>query len=283
MRNEITEGKFYTSIEEAKEEIWARWHNPDLRKKVVDFIGKIPRPLQEAPRAVLDRNIATPNFEFFHFIKAANKTGLSLLVTEYIRDKFVTLNSDKLGLGKMPFYKGRDKRGRLLFKYRNVIDCTIFQGKPIGEIKTLWGEDLTDFHHRLLTAPSFAIDFLDASSWYKSNGGSAESYYHNYLSLFICHGVLFENFITNEEEERFSKSVVFPAFKQVVAHFGMKPLIVQLVPHDVASDIYWRCYPAELEAEVLRCLSECKTKDSSGHHHEGRYAEKDSGHYESQK
>ena len=64
-----------------------------IRKKVIDLIGKIPPPLQEAPRAVLDRNIATP-------------------------------------------------------------------------------------------------------------------------TLFICHGILFENFITNEdEEERFSKSVVFPAFR----------------------------------------------------------------------
>jgi hypothetical protein len=268
MRNDSS--NFYTSLEDAKEEIWERWRNDALRKKVVDSIGTIPHPMQESPRAVLDRNIATPNYEFFHFIQQANKTGLPILVTEYIRDKFVTINSDKLGLGRMPFYRGRNKKGRLLFRYRNVIDCTIYQGKPIGEIKTLWGETLADFHHRLLTTTSFSIDILDASSWYKSNGGNAENYYHNYLAMFICHGILFENFITNEEEERFSKSVVFPAFKQVVEHFGMKPLIVSLVPHDVASDIYWRCYPADIEEEVLRCLCQCEANQSSKRHDEAQ-------------
>ncbi|MEK6673092.1 MAG: hypothetical protein AABY42_06395 [Nitrospirota bacterium] len=114
-----------------------------------------------------------------------------------------------------------------------------------------------------------------------AHGKKAKEYYKYFLSLFICHGILFENFITNEEEERFSKSVVFPAFRQVVADFGLKPLIVPLVPHSQASDIYWRCYPAALEGEVLKCLS--KAKDSSEHRHAGRCDEKDSGHYESQK
>lgn len=74
----------------------------------------------------------------------------------------------------------------------------------------------------------------------------------------------------NKEEGRFSKSVVFPAFRQVVADFGLKPLIVQLVPHDVASDIYWRCYPADMEKEVIRCLCQCKAKNSSEQHDEAR-------------
>lgn len=274
MRNEITEDILYISLEEAKEEMWQRWYNLDLRKKALDFIGNIPRPLQEAPRAVLSRYIATPNFEFFHFAEVANKTELLPLVTEYIRDKFVLSNIDKLCLGEMPLYKRRDKNGHIIFEYKKIIDCTAFQGKPIGEIMTLWGEPLVDFHHRLLPTSLESIH-LDVSAWCESNGGHAESYYQNFLALFICHGILFENFITNEEEDRFSKSVVFPAFKQVVDHFGIKPLIVPLVPHETASDIYWRCYPAELEEEVVRCLS--KVKDSSGRQHAAQRNGKDSG------
>jgi len=259
MRNSGGKSDFYASLEEAKNEIWSRWRNLALRKKVADFIGSVPSPFQEAPKAVLDRNIATPNFEYFHFLKLAESASIAPLVTEYIGDKFVTLNFDKLGLGKMPFYKGRDKKKRILFECKSIIDCTKYQGKPFGEIKTFWGEHLVDFHHRLLPTRNGGFSFFDASAWYKSNGGNAERYYHNYLALFICNGILFENFITNEEEEeRFSKSVVYPAFRQVSQHFGLKPLIVPLYSEDKATDIYWRCYSPEIKAIVSEKLKEGK-------------------------
>lgn len=141
-----------------------------------------------------------------------------------------------------------------------IIDFGKTENQPIETIKTKWGESLADFHHRLLTIAGLSIELSDASSWYKSNGKKAAGYYDKFLSLFLCHGILFENFITNEEEDRFSKSVVFPAFKQVVDHFGIKPLIVPLVPHETASTIYWRCYPAELEEEVAKCLKQSKRR-----------------------
>jgi hypothetical protein len=76
--------------------------------------------------------------------------------------------------------------------------------------------------------------------------------------LFICHGVLFENFVTNVEEQRFAEEVVYPAFKEVEQLFGLKPLIVPLLPPHNASDKYWFCYSEEVEKEVLRCLANCK-------------------------
>lgn len=253
----------YTPLEEAKEEVRARWQNPALRRKVEDYIGNIPGPFRDDPKAVLDRNIATPNFEYFHFLQLAASASLSPVVTEYIKDKFVTINVDKLGLGKMPFHKGHDKKKHVLFKYMNVIDCTKYQGKPFFEIRTLWGEPLVVFHHRLLSRSDGHSSLFDASSWYEVNGGNAEGYYHNYLALFICHGILFENFITNEEEERFSRRIVYPAFRKVSQHFGLKPLIVPLYPEDKATDIYWRCYSPEIKAIVSEELKESKC-DSDG-------------------
>jgi hypothetical protein len=61
--------EFYTPLEQAKEEIWKRWRNENLRRKVQDFIDNIPQPFQDAPKAVLFRQVATPNFEFFHFLE----------------------------------------------------------------------------------------------------------------------------------------------------------------------------------------------------------------------
>ena len=272
MQNEITENDLYTSLEEAKEEIWRRWNNNNLRKKVADFIGEIPAHMQKNPEAVLDKNIATINKECARFIEVAAQTGLSPIIWEYLDDKFVDCNKDKLGLGKMAFLNGKDRKSQPIIQYQTIIRVEACNSRPFRHIETLWGEDFIRFHHRLLTQSSFDGFLFDGSAWFGSKGGSAKKYYPYFLALFICHGILFENFITNEEEpeERFSRSVVFPAFRQVVDHFGIKPLIVPLAPHDTASDIYWRCYPAELEAEVLRCLSKCKAKDSSGHHHEGR-------------
>ncbi len=37
---------------------------------------------------------------------------------------------------------------------------------------------------------------------------------------------------------------------------GVKPLIVPLESFEDVTDAYWQCYPAELEAEVLKCFSE---------------------------
>lgn len=193
---------------------------------------------------------------------------------EYLHDKFCTINHDKLYLGKMIFLTDEKLPGTTIECCHRIIDFGETENAPIEAIKTKWGESLVDFHHRLLNIAGLSIELSDASSWYKSNGKKAAGFYDKFLSLFLCHGILFENFITNEEE-RFARSVVFPAFKKVVDRFGMKPLIVPLVPHETASDIYWRCYPAELEEEILRCLS--KAKDSSGHHHVELCTGKDSG------
>jgi len=58
MRNIID---FYTPIEEAKKEIWERWNNASLRKQVEEYLGGIPKCFISEPRAVLDRNIVSPN------------------------------------------------------------------------------------------------------------------------------------------------------------------------------------------------------------------------------
>lgn len=268
----------YTSLEEAREEIHRRWNDTSLRLKVEEVIASVPAFSRTEPKAYLWRPIATPNFEWFRFIELAGQVGLLPCLAEFTKDKFVSVNSDKYVLGKMPFFHRKNKKGETIFINKTIVDFNKYDGHLLNTVQTLWGEPFVEFHHRLVGLHSFQPEIAEVSSWFNLNGAKAAAYYHNYLTLFICHGILFENFITDEEEEeRFSRNVVFPAFREVVNHFGLKPLIVPLVPHETASDIYWRCYPSELEDEVLRCLSKCKAKDSSGHHHAGRCDGKDSG------
>ena len=57
----------YTPLEEAKEEIWRRWNDKALRKKVEEFLGgDIPDLFKKKPCAVLARSVVSPNFELFH-------------------------------------------------------------------------------------------------------------------------------------------------------------------------------------------------------------------------
>ncbi|MBI4686204.1 MAG: hypothetical protein HY756_00180 [Nitrospirae bacterium] len=128
----------------------------------------------------------------------------------------------------------------------------------ISKLRTTWDESLVDFHHRMLSIVAPQIELFDGSYWVKSNGGKAENYYVNLLTPFICHGILFENFVTNAEEQRFAEEVVYPAFKEVEQLFGLKPLILPLLPPHNASDKHWFCYSEKVEKEVLRCLDSWK-------------------------
>jgi hypothetical protein len=260
----------YTSLEEAKKEVHRRWNNEALRKEVKEYIGTLPPFLLNEPKACLSRFITTPNFEFLKFMELAGQIQLPPVSAEYRSDNFCSQNCDKHALGKLHFYHKRNKKGAPIFAHKTVVDFSSFEAHPLRSVLTLWNEPLIDFHHRLLQSYSLDLEIVDASGWLRVNGDKAEEYYCHYLALFICHAVLFENFITNEEEERFSRSIVFPSFKQVINHFGLKPLIVPLVPHEDASDIYWRCYPADMEEEILRCLCQCEAKKSSEQHDEAR-------------
>ncbi|MBF0538628.1 MAG: hypothetical protein HQL03_10295 [Nitrospirae bacterium] len=241
----------YTSLDEAKVEVWERWNNLVLRKRVSDFLGDMPEAFRTEPRAVLDRNIITPNNELTRFLELAKQVQLKPLGWEYLDDKFCTASKDKLALAKMPFFDGRNKKEETILHYRNIVDFYECDGERISAVNTLWSEKLVDFHHRLLSSmKSYTIEVCDASSWYWSYGKTAAAYYTRFLSLFICNGILFENFVTNEEEARFTSNIVQPSLNKIEFYFGIKPLIVPLIPITAIRDRYWYCYPARFEELV---------------------------------
>ena len=45
------EKEIYTSLEEAKEEVWKRWEDQKLKEKVVEFMGDIPPVLQQRTKS----------------------------------------------------------------------------------------------------------------------------------------------------------------------------------------------------------------------------------------
>ena len=110
------------------------------------------------------------------------------------------------------------------------------------------GMSLPEFHHALLCRafPGFERHLRDYSRWFCAVRQNENSYLH-YLALFVCDGILFENFIaTDPEERRFACERMLPSFAKALETFGVKPLIVPLLPPDTEDDEYWRSHSGAL-------------------------------------
>lgn len=238
--------KIYVSADFAKKEILKRWSDTDLRKKVSDYLkNAIPIEFEDGPYAVSTVHIASPNFFFCNFIKKSEAMDLKPLVFEYLSDIFITTNFDKVNLAKMLFYKDNT-----VVNSKHIINLDgTEERKKIRDIKTKWGEDFPGFHHRILSnaIPETNIKLIDGSDWYKNNGEHAKVYYKYIMAFFVCHGVLFENFLLNERERDFTENIIIPAITEISKHFGIRPLIVRNVPTEVQTNRYWWGYDESIQ------------------------------------
>lgn len=235
----------YTPLKKAKKEIKKRWADKDLEKKVHKFLkGKIPEVFLTEPRAVSTTHVATPNWALLQFKNEAKEVGLKPLIFEYLEDVFITTNFDKASLARMVFYHGKDDHGDMMTTSRHAIDLTgKHEKKKLKEIKTLWGENLVDFHHKIFGEYCPEIEISDGSSHYHKMGKCAKEYYPYILALYLRNGILFENYLANNREKKFLEEILFPAFELVYKKFGIKPLIVPITPQNEADNKYWWCYP----------------------------------------
>lgn len=243
----------YTPLEEAKEEIKRRWEDKELQKKVEEFLGDdIPHFLLDSPKAFLARHIASPNFEFFLFEEQANKIGLESVLPEFTEDIFVPENTSKYHLGKMFFEGEIGKKGGKNIVAELVVDFNKSNGKKIKEVTTFKGENITDFHHRLFKQHQNDISHKihDFSDWLKKYDNNPEKFYLYFLAFFIRNGILFENFLLNKEEEKFTIKHVIPNFEYLTKKFGLKPIIVRLLPKEQEEDIHWYCYTHNLKNKI---------------------------------
>ena len=237
--------ELYTPLSVAKKEIWRRWNDKELKKKVKDFLGgDIPKSFKGSPKSALFRFITTPNLEFQLARDTAKLMELELVFMEFLKDKFCTRNQDKLYLGKMVFFSSKNGEGSSIKLRKKIIDIEKSDNKPFKKINTLWGENFVDFHHRIFDKNFGKIKKFDVSE-FKTNGEDAYEVYLKVFSLFICNGILFENYFikSNNDEKKFTFDVIKPAFNKVHEIFGVKPLIVPIVSSRIDGDLFWQYYP----------------------------------------
>ncbi len=251
--------EIYTPIEEAKKEIQRRWEDKELEKSINDFLqGNIPKSFQDEPRAVYADHLATPNWFFFNFYEKSQLIGLKPIVLEHLEDIFITTNFTKASMAKMIFYHGKDHHDNMVTSYHKIIDLSgKNEKKKINELLTIWNENFVDFHHRAVNEFYEDIEFYNSSDWFFKFGVKAVDYYKYLLVLFLRNGVLFENYmLANRKEERFVNDIVIPAFKFIQEKFGVKPLIVPLIPRDEETNKYWWYYPESIKNLIDRKIIE---------------------------
>ncbi len=245
----------HCTLEEAAKEIERRNADRSLKAAVEAYLGnRMPSHFNGSPRALYWPHIATPNIWMDHVIKSADILGLQPICLEYLTDKFHPGNETKRHLGLLRFFHGRGRNGGCKTSNVRVVDINSAAGCRFTDINTFWGENLVTFHHRLMEESALSIPVLDMSVWIDS-WGTIVGFYDAYMSLCVCHCVLFESFRCDGCDCRFTENVFIPAFERAHERFGVKPLIVSLEPLDGPSDLYWYSYAESVKPLVLAAMT----------------------------
>lgn len=244
--------------QDAMDELTRRQRDPHLREQVEAFLGgDLPAYLRNGPVLCLAQNLFTPNFEIIRFLRLIQHLGLPVVVTFDSKGLFVTQNSTKRALGKLPVcVRVTQKKATLheSYHYLTVVDFNASDGKRFSDITTTWGEPLVDFHCWLAERSGLSLkEAYDDAAWIDRHGrGDLLGHYVQFLSLFLVHGILFENYVLEDEEEaEFVRSVLRPARAIVEEKFGHAPLICELSPtSSFESAEFWSSYPAPIREFV---------------------------------
>ena len=227
--------KYYINPEDARAELLIR---KELRTKVpefwsehgVDFPGKMFNDLP--PSAFLARQLATFRFEDAVFLRMAEEANLYPLWSPFSVDKYSGKSSLKRSYVQPQIADRFNKNGEVITcKKRLIKDLGVCQPDPLRELVADDGSNIMAWHlNRWFMATGGGL-LLEASSYKSGWNISLERSYLGFLSLFISHAVLFEDFHGGEsgnELNTFTSKVFEPAFKKVEDYFGVRPLIVKL-------------------------------------------------------
>jgi len=250
----------YRDIHEARAELERRQDN----RKIDAYLSRqlpvgIPDAMKGKKSVVLFRHIATSNYEICRFVILTEALNdLQPLILEYTEDKFTNRNEWKYFLGRISFANGVNKKSEEIFECINIINFNESNSKPISSISTLWDQSLVDFHHELFLEefPHLENNVSDLSEWLHAQGVGAKGYYKSFLSLFLKHGILLENFLVVSKELSFTREVILPALLEIEEETGMLPLIVALEPTDIEDKKFWLSHPYKKKGVLERKMGE---------------------------
>lgn len=241
--------RYYLTLSEAVAELERRRKDLTLRACVEEYLdGDIPECFEDGPILYLARHVATPNQETRAFLELAEHLGYRAVVGQDPDDLFVSHNSLKRSLGKLPIVQGVSHDGKEIIQYVTIIDFNTANGKRLKDVKTFAGTPLIAFHNDLFThvmgkQPIISND----DTWIdRQHRGDMMEHYKRFLALFAVHGILFEYFLTHDtDEQKLVAEIIVPAFDHVHDVLGVTPLITPPVSPST-DQRNWESYPGHV-------------------------------------
>lgn len=262
-RGSISE-EIYTPPAEAVRLLLERRTDPSVTSKIKECFPEYvpPENLPPGELLLLLQHLGTPNYECHRFLTAADSLNLRPVIAEYREGKFASANVVKRKLLKLDFYCGK-KNGEQVIKNKVCpVDPQKLEGVALSEIKLEDGTSLHEFHGKLLETAygDKKPEVIDFSDWYKRNGGRASEYYKHLFALFIQNGILIEDYLFEDSEERrFFENILLKNFRQVRDLTGFKPLIISMSHSLLEGERFWHLYPETLASSpVIQSLASNK-------------------------
>lgn len=232
----------YTDAKAVGRILGERRKNHRLAKEVLDYLGgRLPDGWPaDKPIATINRYMATARVEDIVFSHAARSIGLRPFWPTYLDEQFTITNPEKVSCLRPTIQRPKQQvtRSWLTRSHQSL------EGKPLGEIR-LGGNGLQDIHQEVrdvVLESEVAGNVFDISAWntwqaqrfgHPDDGSpKAKFYYTAVMALYVCNGVLFEDFDDGPNVGtglgQFVSSVIRSAFEEVTSLFGMQPLVVRM-------------------------------------------------------
>jgi hypothetical protein len=254
--------RYYTTLTEALSELHRRRNDRELMARVEEYLnGDIPDLFRTGPVLYLARHVATPNRETLAFLEVAKHLNIRYALGQDPHDLFVSHNSLKHALGKMPIIRGYSKTGCEIVEHVTIINFNKWQGCRLRDVFTMAGTNLISFHNSLFSKIGIDTSFLihNDATWIDRNArGNLMEHYKKHLALFIVHGILFEYFPSMDTaEQRMVAEVLAPAYDHIRTHLGVGPLVTPPVTPTQETSCNWEAYS---EVVMKHALAERELK-----------------------
>ena len=225
---------FYTPIGEAQAVMNSRTH---LRKEVEKYWESegldMSQYVQLEGFAGFARQVPTFRMEDGVFATLASAAGLQPVWMGYTSDKFSTLSSTKRSYLQPTMWSRNNSRGEPIVVKKKMCDVNAFVGARLDTITDKVGGSMINWHReRLLQMVPDAIA-TDDSKW-MLRYGSPDRYYESFLSVFVTHGVLFEDYHGGESGNKldaFTSEIFEPTVERLRQRFGFAPNLVRMPWH----------------------------------------------------
>lgn len=220
----------YTELQDAKQLLEMRLSKQIEVKTAWEEKG-LDLPLNfQSPTAVVAKP-AMFRIESAKAISMAKSGDLQTCWLTFDSDMFTSASKIKRSLVSPYFTEKKDKHGNFIAEKKPLVKNHLRVEKR--KLESMISDDnqpVMDLHRKRLLQACPEVKISDMSTWAKSLGGASE-YYEYYLSLFVSHAILFEDYHGGESGKGlsdFTTKVFEPAFEKVTQKFGAKPIIVKL-------------------------------------------------------